>query len=166
MSTSTRTIQDWMNWHAPESSVAQEETVQKVQKSIVSIFAPSLHRGFDPGDGLNTETGETSQVAQPYPNEERQSALRLLNEIGCRLMDIDGKRAIGVWPELDDPKFKEALRVVGMDHLPVAWLDNPAIPAKYRTCHPKVQRLREARKPVSWEEWILSRPISSLGGSS
>ena len=91
-------------------------------------------------------------------DETLQSALQLLNERGCRLMDISGQRVIGCWPELDDRDFREALKLIKMDHLQVAWLDNPAIPAKYRTCRPKVQRLRKARKPMSWESWILSRP--------
>ena len=94
-----------------------------------------------------------------------QSALRLLNERGCRSMNFNGQRVIGCWPELDDRDFQEALKLVKMDHLPVRWLGGPTIPEKYRTCSPQVQRLRKARQPVPWEKWVLSRPISSLGGS-
>lgn len=92
---------------------------------------------------------------------------------GCSLsvdadpMNLDGQGVvIGCWPELDDRDFREALKLLKMDHLRVAWLDGRTIPEEYRTCRRQVQRLRKARRPLSWEKWVLSLPIWSLGGSS
>ena len=73
-------------------------------------------------------------------------------------MDLHGQRVILCWPELDDREFREALKLLKMDHIPVAWLTGPTIPEKYRTCRREVQRLREARRPVPWRKWILSLP--------
>ena len=103
-------------------------------------------------------------------DEALQSALLrhygLPIERGCRSMDLDGQRVIGCWQELDDRDFQEALKLLkDWINLPVLWLDGPTIPEKYRTCRRQVQRLRVARRPVSWEKWVLSLPISSLGGS-
>ena len=58
-------------------------------------------------------------------------------------MDLNGQRVIGCWPELDDRDFREALKLLKMDHLQVEWLNGPTIPEKYKTCRRHVQRLRE-----------------------
>ena len=34
------------------------------------------------------------------------------------------------------------------------------------TCRRQVQRLRKARRPVSWEKWVLSRPVAYRGKTS
>ena len=116
-------------------------------------------RGTENGRVPDPVAEDMPEPEHPQVDEQRQGDLHLLNQRGCRLMSVNGRRVIGCWPELDDRDFQEALKLLKMDHLPVLWLDGPTIPEKYRTCRRQVQRLRVARRPVSWEKWVLSRPV-------
>jgi hypothetical protein len=56
----------------------------------------------------------------------------VLNRAGVRIMRLDGAFTIGVWSDLDGPDVRTALRVLGMDGLPVRCLDGADIPMRYK----------------------------------
>ena len=183
-------ISHWRNWKPPHvSSRSQADPVTELteptkrQNRAASVSFGSFVPGEPSGEGADLgEARDQDFSGQGLPvharkpttaapveesatgeGETLQSALSLLNERGCRSMDLNGQGVVGCWPELDDRDFQEALKLLKMDHLRVAWLDGPTVPEKYRTCRRQVQRLREARRPASWEKWVLSRPVAQRG---
>lgn len=64
--------------------------------------------------------------------EKLASARAVLNRSGVRIMMVDGQFIIGVWPEMDRPEIREALRTLEVDHLRVRYLDGDGIPVRYK----------------------------------
>src|SRR5262249_49933995 len=62
-----------------------------------------------------------------------ESAPRLLNRRGVRLMEINGVLTAGVWSDLDGPEIRAALRIFGRG-IPVRYLDGAGIHDKYKIC--------------------------------
>ena len=62
----------------------------------------------------------------------RVAALAVLNSTGTRLMALADGVAVGVWADLDGPKVRTALQVLGLDGLPVRYLDGRGIPIRYK----------------------------------
>ncbi len=55
-----------------------------------------------------------------------------LGGAGIRFVSLNGTTVIGVWSDLDGPKIRAALRMLGMDRLPIRYLDGAGIPAQYK----------------------------------
>jgi hypothetical protein len=67
------------------------------------------------------------------PDEEAIGrALGVLNALGVRIMRLKGVFTLGVWRRADTPTPRDAIRTVGLAALPVSYLDDPGIPARYR----------------------------------
>jgi hypothetical protein len=62
------------------------------------------------------------QAESELDPEEPARALRVLNEAGVRLMEIDGTLTIGMWSDLDGPEIRGALRSLNSAELPVRYL--------------------------------------------
>jgi hypothetical protein len=78
-----------------------------------------------------TSTESPKIEAGPDPAElARASAL--LNRAGVRIMQLEGVATIGVWSDLDGPEVRQALRVMGMDEIPVRFLDGAGIPTRFK----------------------------------
>jgi hypothetical protein len=74
-------------------------------------------------------SGEIRTEPQPVNVE---LAASVLNQAGVRIMRLDGQFTIGVWSDLDGAKIRVALRSLGMDRLPVRYLDGAGIPLRYK----------------------------------
>lgn len=73
----------------------------------------------------------TGLLSGPHPAElARASAV--LNPAGVRIMALEGGATIGVWSDLDGPEVRAALHTLGLDGIPVRYLDSVGIPARYR----------------------------------
>jgi hypothetical protein len=70
-------------------------------------------------------------LSDPDPAElARASAV--LNGTGVRIMALQGGATIGVWSDLDGPEVRAALHTLGMDCLPVRYLDGAGVPMRYK----------------------------------
>jgi len=74
---------------------------------------------------LASWTGQAVTNAAEEPDGERM--LEVLNLTGARRMP----NAIGVWPDLDGPELRAAIRWSGHT-LPIVPLDGPSIAERYR----------------------------------
>lgn len=81
-------------------------------------------------------------------NEPRQedidAAIAVLDQAGARLMRLEGTSTIGMWSDLDGPEVRAALRILGMEGLPVRYLDGSGTPMRY-----KVRRVDGDPVPMS-----------------
>jgi len=59
---------------------------------------------------------------------ELERALLLLNRTSTRIMGD----TIGVWSDLDSFELRRALRIVGMDQLPIRYLDGAHVPSEFK----------------------------------
>lgn len=85
--------------------------------------------------GANAErvTSAASPEMQAQPNPaELARASAVLNRAGIRIMALEGAATIGVWSDLDGPEVRAALRALGLDGLPVRYLDGAGIPPRYK----------------------------------
>ena len=83
---------------------------------------------------LAAEALGTSQASHGDINDTAiTEASALLNGTGVRIMRLDGRYTIGVWSDLDRPEIRAALRTVGMDQLPLRYLDGPGFPMRYKS---------------------------------
>ncbi len=111
----------WMNWK-PEAPILadtaeREPTKTSETDSVVFVGATSA---------------ESPEIeADPDPAElARASAV--LNRAGVRIMTLEGGATIGVWSDLDGPEIRAALRTLGLDVLPVRYLDGVGVPMRYK----------------------------------
>jgi hypothetical protein len=138
-----------------------------------------------------TTTG-TSQRQETDPAEESWTEVRahansLLNREGVRILDLEVGLAIGVWSDRDGPHIREALRLVGLEELPVQYLDGDNVPDMYKDrdvdgepVPMAVLRAMEAEpdqpwtkrdqmlaemgwcpEGMTWEEWRMTTPVNS-----
>jgi hypothetical protein len=63
---------------------------------------------------------------------ELARASAVLNKAGVRIMRLDGVITIGIWSDLDGPKVRNALRIIGSGQAPIRYLDGAGIPACYK----------------------------------
>jgi len=78
-----------------------------------------------------TPAGSPEIEAGPDPAELARPS-GVLNRAGVRIMRLEGVASIGVWSDLDGPDVRRALRTLGMDRLPVRYLDGADIPMRYK----------------------------------
>lgn len=71
-------------------------------------------------------------AATPEGALDTDRAVRLLNRAGTRIMRTDAGITIGLWSDKDAPHIRAALLTLGMDGLPVRYLDGEGIPARYK----------------------------------
>lgn len=83
--------------------------------------------GFD--GATHDESGE---IATEPDSAEVAGASVILNQAGVRIMWLGGQFVIGVWSDLDTPSVRSALRILGLNRLPIRYLDGAAIPMRYK----------------------------------
>ena len=72
-------------------------------------------------------------LGSPCPSQsEIDHASVVLNQLGVRIMRIDGAAVIGIWSDRDGPEIRAALQVLEVT-LPIRYLDGAGIPPPYRT---------------------------------
>lgn len=59
-------------------------------------------------------------------------ACAVLNRAGSRIVVLETGTTIGVWSDLDGPEVRTALRTLGLDQLPVRYLDGAGVPMRYK----------------------------------
>jgi len=70
-------------------------------------------------------------LANPEFSEAARAAT-VLNRAGVRIMALDRGLTIGVWSDLSGPEIRAALQVLQLDQLPMAFLEGPGIPLRYK----------------------------------
>jgi hypothetical protein len=89
----------------------------------------------EPGSvGFDRATSSDSPKIE-VETEQVQSARRLLNQAGVRIMTLEGGTTIGVWSDLDGPEIRTALRTLASPNLPIRYLDGAGIPMRYKARH-------------------------------
>jgi hypothetical protein len=68
----------------------------------------------------------------PASEQSSVKAVRLLERVGMRLLDLDGRHAVGLWSDLDSVEVRAALGACGLDQFPVKYLDDPLTPDWYK----------------------------------
>lgn len=61
------------------------------------------------------------------PSPGVQEAMNLLRQTGTRFFQLSGTAAVGVWSDQDGPTLRSALRTLGLDRLPLRYLDGEEI---------------------------------------
>ena len=79
----------------------------------------------------NSKAEALTLLSDPDP-AELALASAVLNRGGVRIMTLESGTTIGIWSDLDGPEIRAALRTLGMDQLPVRYLDGPGIPMRYQ----------------------------------
>lgn len=69
----------------------------------------------------------------------RVAALDLLNQGAVRIIETGQPErfTIGIWRDQDSRELREALRVLGLDRYLIVYLDDPAVPERYRAHQPQ-----------------------------
>jgi hypothetical protein len=60
----------------------------------------------------------------------------VLNQAGVRLMRLECGDTVGIWSDLDSPAIRNALAILGVDQLPVLYLDGPSVPVAQKLRRP------------------------------
>jgi hypothetical protein len=111
----------WMDWKPGARFLADSTGTEPTKLS---------KPGFVAFEGVtSTKFPEIEPRSCPV---ELPLASAALNRAGVRIMRLDGKFTIGVWSDLDGAKIRAALRTLGMDRLPVRYLDGAGIPLRYK----------------------------------
>jgi hypothetical protein len=84
--------------------------------------------------------GGSNDRSAPQPRREKpdlaqgetSAACDCLNRLGVRIMDLNGTTTIGVWSDLDSAGIRTALATLGIDSMPVRYLDGSGIPLRYK----------------------------------
>lgn len=73
----------------------------------------------------------------------KAAAVDLLNRLGVRIIEAREPERfwVGIWRQVDSKELREALRVLGLDHLRIVYLDDPRVPEKYRERRPQRPQL-------------------------
>ena len=111
----------WMDW-TPKPQILTDSPESEPTKPSKPGFV-----GFDGATFV-----ESSEIEAPDPVEQ---ACAVLNLAGVRIMRLAGIITIGAWSDLYGPEVRAALRTVGMQSIPVRYLDSPDtadIPARYK----------------------------------
>jgi hypothetical protein len=133
----------WLDWK-PRAEISPDFASSEPSK-------PS--RPSSVGFGGST-LAQFSKIEQQFPPPEFAFALRKLNRAGARLMDLDdGSRAVGVWSDLDSPEIRAALEAVGLEKLPVQYLDGTGVSIRY-----KVRRVEGEPVPLEVVAEMEERP--------
>ncbi|MGA8595759.1 MAG: hypothetical protein WB676_13665 [Bryobacteraceae bacterium] len=119
-----------------------------------------------PGNGFQQE----ADSAEESWTEVRANASALLNREGVRIINVEGRFAIGVWSDRDSPEIREALRVLDMGELSIRYLDGDNV----RDCYKErdvegepvpiaVLRAMEADPDAPWV--IRGQMLATMGWS-
>jgi hypothetical protein len=87
---------------------------------VTSVITWSDTQSCAPGDSPNAD-----------PEESARASL-ILNRAGVRIMALEDGATIGVWSDLDGLEIRSALRTIGLDRLPVRYLDGARAPMRYK----------------------------------
>jgi hypothetical protein len=90
-----------------------------------------LEPGFVGFEGATS--AECPEIEAGPDPAELARASTVLNGAGVRIMAFDDGLAIGVWADLDGPAIREALSTMRLEGVQVRHLDEPDIPARYKS---------------------------------
>ena len=110
---------------------------------IARAAAPGCVKAM-PSPAVLVDTPVTPAMKSEPDPAELARASAVLNRAGVRVLALEGRPAIGVWSDLDGPEIRAALRVIGLQSLPVRYLDGSGIPMRY-----KVRRVEGQPVPLS-----------------
>jgi hypothetical protein len=91
--------------------------------------APKLAGTTVEGDACPSEPPEIEAAPE---QAELAHASAVLNRTGVRIMALEGGATIGVWSDLHGPEIRAALSTLGLDGLPVRYLDGAGVPIRYK----------------------------------
>jgi hypothetical protein len=153
----------------------------------VSIAQKTLAaRAAQAETSAETSQQQESDAAEESWTEARAHASALLNGEGVRILKLGGLFAIGVWSDRDGLHIREALRFMGLEELPIKYLDGDNVPDTYKgrdvdgePVPIAVLRAMEAEadapwiirdrmlaemrwrpEGMTWEEWRITTPVS------
>lgn len=98
---------------------------EKDDRSDTSITSVTCVTSF-----VDTEKAESSCLTFDPEHPVVVRARTLLNKTGVRTMLLEGAIAIGVWSDLDGPEIRSALRTIGLERLPMRYIDGAGIPVQ------------------------------------
>jgi hypothetical protein len=105
-------------------------------------------------------TGDTPGDEKQPTTEDIDRAVSLCNLHGVRLIEVDDNIIPHIWRELDTDELRAAIRLACPDAKEIRHLDEPTVPARYRSFIPALLREKRVtwRVPqdaigISWEEW-------------
>jgi hypothetical protein len=75
---------------------------------------------------------ESFQIESEPGQAEQDRARSILNGKEVRFMALEGGETIGLWSDLDGLEIRCALRLGGLDRLPVCYLDGAGVPARFK----------------------------------
>jgi hypothetical protein len=162
----------WLAWR-PDTPILEKTASRgpsKPSKPLPGTTDKTIKTGFDGFDGpllVKSPKIEAPRAAEPSDQEDLAAAAALLNRTGCRVMRLDQRdpSTIGIWSDLDSPAIRSALHILGVDELPIRYLDGPGVPLRYKLRHvageplPESVRLEMERSPEPWRvrEQMLGR---------
>lgn len=76
--------------------------------------------------------GESPKIEAESDPEEVARARALVCSLDVRTMQVDGSATVGVWSDLDRLQIRLALRTLGLDQMPLRYLDGAGIPLRYK----------------------------------
>src|SRR5579872_4051508 len=121
--------------------------------------------GFDGATpACSTKVQCEDELSPRRPNQPAiNRAVALMNACGGRLMSLNGILTVGLWRDMHGPEVRLALRVLEMDGLRIRWLEDVAVPQRY-----KVRRVHQPDQLIPWAEWraeALNRIFKEQGVS-
>ncbi len=140
MSTFTyRTRSRWLDWtpeaHIYTDSPEREPTKPTEPDCIFSTFPEGEPTKPTEPDATHADEADQAKL---------ERAFAVVNKAGVRLMRLTGAVSIGLWTDLDRPELRAALRTLGLDRLPVLYLDGHGVPMQY-----KLRRVSGQPVPIS-----------------
>lgn len=142
MSTLDNSRSRWLDWEPDQKfSTSPQQHPTKTTKTVSDVFV-----------GPSPARIENISVAP-------EAARALLGRIGARLVIFRaGDLAIGVWSDLDSAAVRAAIGALGLDELPVLYLDSERCPAHYKIRHVpgepvslSVLKAMEAAQSMPWQ---------------
>jgi hypothetical protein len=111
----------WMDWKPKARILADSAECGPTKPSRPGFV------GFE-----GATSAESPEIeADPDPAEVTRASA-VLNRVGVRIMALEGGATIGVWSDLDGPDVRTALLVLGLQQLPIRYLDGAGVPIRYK----------------------------------